>query len=299
MTVLPGEDGLRLDAVLARLLPGTGLRGRRRLCGSAQALVNGRPQKAAFKVRAGDEIALADEAVPAFGAVSGGCGASLILRTEHMAFLNKPAGLHCAALAGKNEASLEAMLPALLPDDPAACLLNRLDLPTSGIVAAALDEEGKALYRSAQLAGKTEKRYLAVLEGTLLRPMEARLAICQDGRRRVRVLFEESGDPARRTHFVPLCSLDGAGGLYKGRLTIAGCVIYRGARHQIRAHAAALGFPLLGDTLYGGPPLPDRQQFFLHHGALIMPHSRVAADPPEGFPLPQELRGLVLQWLRK
>ena len=72
-------------------------------------------------------------------------------------------------------------------------------------------------------------------------------------------------------------------------LTLAGCTIHRGARHQIRAHAAALGHALWLDGLYASS-LPQSSEdgqgyFFLHHGALHLPEARWLLPPdwlPEG-----------------
>ena len=139
--VAPEEDGLRLDHVLARLVPGMGLRGRRRLCAEGRVLVNGRPEREARKVRPGDALALREDDGAA--AESGGT-ARVVLRGEHLAALHKPSGMHSEALAGKTDDSLQTRLSGLLPGcAQAPRLLNRLDFATSGLVLAALDGEGR------------------------------------------------------------------------------------------------------------------------------------------------------------
>ncbi len=296
MRILPQEDGLRLDAALLRLLPDLGLRARRRICGNGLALVNGRPQKAAYKVRTDDDIEVSPLAADPAPTGGGNTGAHVLCRNGHLAFLYKPSGMHCASLAGNTGITLESLLPDLLPGSPS--LMNRLDLPTSGIVIAALDAQGKEFCRKVQLAGQAEKRYLAVLEGNLTQRLETQRAITQDSRRRVRVLHGDDPDPLRRTVLVPLASLDSAHfapNREPSPLTLAGCMIYRGARHQIRAHAAALGFPLFGDVLYGGTPAEGEPPFYLHHGAAILPGFRTAVPPP--FPLPQDMLRIAMQWL--
>ena len=51
---------------------------------------------------------------------------------------------------------------------------------------------------------------------------------------------------------------------------LIGCRIRKGARHQIRAHLAAAGHPLAGDSLYGAE-LPCPSGFLLHHGRVSFP----------------------------
>lgn len=84
-------------------------------------------------------------------------------------------------------------------------------------------------------------------------------------------------------------------------LTLAGCRIRRGARHQIRAHAAELGYALFGDSLYGPEDEknifgPD-EAFFLHHGAMTLPGAFCALLPT--WALPESLRRQAQAWLDK
>ncbi|MBP3730609.1 MAG: hypothetical protein J6I40_03965 [Mailhella sp.] len=301
------EEGRRLDAALTALLPDMGLRGRRRLCEQGLALVNGKPAQPAYKVRSGQRIEIASKTEKATSSQmrtdlkTAPCGqineeihgrqnddaayddARLLQRSAHLALLYKPSGMHTAHLAGISNCSLEKRLKELIPDVPQINLLNRLDQFTSGIVAAALDDEGTEFYHTVQSNGYLEKRYLAILEGRLRRPVLACGRILQDNRRRVRVLQESDQDFHRHTFFFPIAELDAVrcaallsrAGCRESEVTcprdgatLAGCVICRGARHQIRAHAAALGHPLLGDAKYGAKSLTET--FFLHHARLLL-----------------------------
>ena len=313
--------GSRLDRALAALTA-EGLRGRRRRIAEGGVLVNGRPcHAAARRLQPGDVLALAEPpGVPASPPES---AARLVGRQGEFCLLVKAAGLPCAALAGKAGDSLEGRLaglcaPVLLPGER-PLLLQRLDTGTSGLVCAALTPVAADAFRAAEAAGDCEKRYLAVLEGALESPVTARRALDTRGRRTSRVL-EADGEPLRWTEFLPLhiwrgeaCARLGAhlaegaeggeGGHPDGArspraLTLAGCRIRRGARHQIRAHAAALGHPLLGDARYGATV---GERFFLHHGFLAWPGGACAVPPPwpwleERLPPAGLLR--VRGWLR-
>lgn len=337
LTVEAGENDARLDRVLGRLLPDMGLRGRRRLCELGLALVNGRAAAPARKMREGDIVELRDEACSesAAGAVPTGpdCpgtpdelrenapedrlfpedAARLIVRTAHLAALCKPASMHTESLAGKPGTSLQALLPALLGGRKDARLLNRLDCPTSGLTLAALDEEGERTYRDAQEEGRTEKRYLALLEGALGRDMLADQKLILKNRSRVLVELAPHPDRRRHTRVHPLAVLDAAllarslgltahgwTGTPPETVTLAGCTILKGARHQIRAHCSALGHPLLGDRRYGAAFRPGddgNEAFFLHHARFLMPSFDALALPVWLDALGKDAARAAVRWL--
>lgn len=312
ITVLPEEADLRLDRVLGRLLPDMGLRGRRRLCELGLALVNGHPAKESRKLREGDVISVTDGAEPS--GAEGNAPESrptasneaaplfpedkprLIRHGKNFAFLHKPAAMHTESLSGKPGDSLQSMLPQFLGQLPGrARLLNRLDYPTSGLVTVALTEAGVNDYQEFQDAGQTEKRYLALLEGEMEHGMLANQKLILKNRERVLVELARHPDPRRHTVVDPLAILELAPLLRRLGLdrlnwqgtppryvTLAGCTILKGARHQIRAHCSALGFPLLGDRRYGArfhPAEQDGETFFLHHACLLLPGIEVNVIP--------------------
>lgn len=266
-----------------------------------------------------------------------GHGEPCYLGTQNdLCFFFKPAGLHTAALVGGTAPSLEAMLPQLLPQDmaqhvaqccasgPAGAsstagpasgaypqLLQRLDHGTSGLVCAALNAEAASAFRRAEAAGRCEKRYVALLAGRLEEDFTVRLALRTNKRSKSRVLDCDTGR-SRWTEFLPLYYFDGPelnlpalgedSQFHRVGLTLAACRIHRGARHQIRAHAASFGHPLWNDPLYGnasidaGTDPSASPAFFLHHGCLTFAGATCVVPPPWSF-LPDLAARRAMEWL--
>ncbi|MDL2316886.1 RNA pseudouridine synthase, partial [Desulfovibrio sp. OttesenSCG-928-A18] len=287
---------MRLDAALALALPELGLRARRRLWDWCLIKVNGRPCARGYMAGPGDEVRV--EAMPPCGGgvmnVEPGSGPAadeapvpLAANAAYAAFF-KPAGLHSARMAASPHASLEEALERHWSALRArhgwraerAVLLTRLDACTSGIVLAALDEDAAVSFRTMEAAGEVRKRYLGLVRGRLHEALLLTSALGTDGGRVTRLLEREDPDPARHTLVRPLrFAPPGAlAGVHEVGTVVLAC-IGRGARHQIRAHLAAAGHPLLGDALYGG----GEGGFFLHSAELVMPGFMVRCLPSWSF----------------
>lgn len=178
---------------------------------------------------------------------------------------------------------------------PDACIgsPHRLDKDTSGAIIFALDRPGYIALTGQFAAAKPHKEYLAVLDGT----PDFDEILCDrpigddpDHKGRGRIVPTEQGGKIARTHFRILeRGADWA---------LAQALPHTGRPHQIRIHAASLGFPLAGDRDYN--PQPERlglRRQALHAAAI-------AAEHPDGglfrveAPLAEDLR-LALEALRQ
>ncbi len=296
----PEQDGQRLDHALALLLPGMGLRGRKRRIENGTVLVNGRYGTAAQRLRLGDRLELLPAEDKTNNLYIQDDPARLLAHHNGYYFLYKPAALHSSSLAGGNGTSLESRLPQLFPTARSLpVLLQRLDYGTSGIICAAADMAAVKAFRASEAEGCCEKRYLAILEGRLREPALVQNAL-DTARRKRSVVLSSTAAPFRWTYFWPLHFWT-AGELphnfSSNGVTLAACRIHRGARHQIRAHAAHLGHPLAGDAYYGAVCDPSgSSRFYLHHGAIYFPGASCFVLPPWNFLSPL-VRSLSATWL--
>ncbi|GFM36949.1 hypothetical protein DSM19430T_16330 [Desulfovibrio psychrotolerans] len=222
----------------------------------------------------------------------------------------KPGCMHSARIAGsapdvpaafQAAPSLEDLLPQLFPDKGAEntpMLVNRLDYLTSGMVIVAFGNERLETFRRMENEGLVEKLYLAVVHGTVSAPLHLAQGLDMARRRQTRVLEQESDDPLRHTGVLPVrpvtplsqvqpeaaCPQDGRVNT-PADCTLVLASIRKGARHQIRAHLAHAGFPIVGDPLYGVPaPQPghctrngtaDGEQTPSHSSILYLHHHHI------------------------
>ena len=265
VVVEAGQAGWRLDRAVAGLWPGTGLRERRRRIEAGLVTVNGRLRGAAYKVRPGEVLTAV--VVPAAPALFRPSDIPVLHAGPVFGAVGKPGGLHSASLGPAGGESLEALLGALFPGR-SAWLLSRLDRLTSGIVPVTFAAEGVGRWRALEDAGAVAKSYLAVVHGRLDGALSLAWELDVADRAVTRVLGRDSADPLRRTHVTPVRE---AGGL-----TLVCCRIAKGARHQIRAHLAASGHPLVGDPVYGRGEGP---RLHLHCAGVASPVLDVRDDP--------------------
>ncbi len=158
----------------------------------------------------------------------------ILYEDDDLVVAEKPAGMPCHRSGSHIGDTLEDCIPAR----PLRAV-GRLDKDTSGLIVLA-----KHQLAAARLHGAIRKTYLAVVGGDLpLGDGAIELPLVREAPYEPRQIVDPAGSPARTVYRV----------VWAGEgVSAALCRLPTGRMHQIRAHFAAIGHPLLGDTLYGG-----------------------------------------------
>lgn len=178
-------------------------------------------------------------------AAPGGCDGLVITHDPYFLAANKPAGILVHG-DGTGAATLTDQVAAWLlarGSEARPQALQRLDVPTTGLVLFSLNKATQPAFDALVAGHDLRKRYLAVVQGRFpgARTINAPIGRDRHDARRMRV--SRTGKPAR-TRVEVLARRAGCSLLLVELET--------GRRHQIRVHLASLGFPLVGDELYGG-----------------------------------------------
>ena len=181
--------------------------------------------------------------------------------------LNKPSGLPVQT-RGNRGRTLDHLLWAFAKSNgKRPHLVHRLDAGTSGVIIAARTKPAAVALSEAFASRAVTKTYLAVVHG---RPSgesgrcEGR--IVKDGRK-VSVTHKPGIGDEAHTDWVLLPPSTGS---HSVLITVP----YTGRMHQIRAHLAAMGCPIVGDLLYGSAANEgqDSPRLMLHAWQLKLPH---------------------------
>ena len=212
----------------------------------------------------------------------------VLFEDEHLLVVNKPAGWNTHAPAPHAGEGIYDWLRHREPRWAELAILHRLDKETSGVLVF-----GKTPQANKSLADQFEqrrvvKRYLLVSDRSApSSDLVVRSNIARDGERYQSMATGGAGEPAE-TRF-KLRARNPADGTWEIQAEP-----HTGRTHQIRVHAAANAFPILGDTLYGGTPAT---RVFLHAQELIITHP--ASGEPMTFRAPADFQAdtrLALRW---
>jgi 23S rRNA pseudouridine1911/1915/1917 synthase len=186
---------------------------------------------------------------------------------EHLAVVDKPAGLVVHPAPGHRGETLVSVLADLLGggEEGRPGIVHRLDKDTSGLMIVARGDEAHRRLSDAIRRRDVARTYLALIEG---RPrsrsgtIDAPLG--RDHRAPEKRSVRGRGAREARTHFDVLEALP-ADTLVEARLET-------GRTHQIRAHFAAIGHPIAGDPRYGHAGRHGLDRQFLHSARLGFEH---------------------------
>jgi 23S rRNA pseudouridine1911/1915/1917 synthase len=255
---------------------------------SGLVLVDGRRRAASHLVRPGSEIVIAAAPAPGEAAglldgptrfVDGTSPFALRILAERgdIIAVDKPAGVHCER--GRSRPTLVDLLEARYEHiagigdrESEGGLAHRLDRDTSGVLLAARSREAWLDLRRAFRRRRALKHYLALVSGRMRSTMKIDAPLARRTRRMVAASASEKSIEAS-TAAEPLEAGDD--------WTLVLATMSTGAMHQIRAHLALAGHPLIGDALYDGPRLPGcPRDGHLLHALRVRIDGRIDATAP-------------------
>jgi 23S rRNA pseudouridine1911/1915/1917 synthase len=300
LELTPDLAGLRFDQALARALPQYS---RARLQGwieAGEVEVDGRKLRGKDKVLGGERVRIHAwlEADPQVKAEA--LPLEVLFKDRALIVINKAAGLVVHPGAGNARHTLQNALLALDPKlavVPRAGIVHRLDKDTSGLLVVARTPESHTALVAALANREISRHYLAVCTGVMTAGGTVAEPIGRHRSLRTRMAVRADGRPAV-THYRVIQRFRGH--------TLVRAELETGRTHQIRVHLAHIGFPVVGDPLYGGrrrlpagstPNLVAELNGFrrqaLHAAHLALAHPTTGREVEWEAPLPADMTSLL------
>lgn len=285
ITIVPDEDGVRLDRWFKRHFPQLTHGQVEKLLRTGQVRVDGKRVKANARLLAGQLVRVPPMVdAPLKPVVSAGKDKTIkqwvLFEDADVLILNKPPGLAVQGGTGQRQ-HLDAMLENWRDKNgERPKLVHRLDKDTSGVLLLAKSVFAATSLAASFRARETRKVYWAVTLGTP-RPIEGRidLPLKKVG---TKMVGAEATDEEARDAATLYRVLEPAG----KQAALVALWPLTGRTHQLRVHLQAIGTPILGDPVYLPAARVDGSVaaqwpedalyngLHLHARRLIIPHPR-------------------------
>jgi 23S rRNA pseudouridine1911/1915/1917 synthase len=291
------DAGRRLDLYLASRLPDLSRTRIQELIAEGRVRVGERLARRAQRVMAGDVVDIEVFPRPPLRAAPEEIPLDVLYEDEDVIIVNKPAGMVVHAGAGATRGTLvNALLHHFGPLSTVGGnlrpgIVHRLDRGTSGAMVVARNDAAHRALAEQFRSRAVRKTYIALVQGRVARDSGTiERPISRDPQRRTRMTARLGHGRSAQTNWRVLLRL--------GNFTIVEAEPRTGRTHQIRAHFAAAGHPLIGDVLYGaarqvragGVLLKPLGRVFLHAARLSFAHPRTGAAIEARAPLDPGLR---------
>jgi 23S rRNA pseudouridine1911/1915/1917 synthase len=291
------DTGKRLDKFLNERIEDLGRHQAAELCASGHVRIDGKRAKKSALVTAGATVRV-ELGEPEFLAAEPDLPLAVRLERPELVVVDKPAGMPSAPLKNGERGTLCGALLGRYPEmqglgyrarEPG--IVHRLDIQTSGLVLAARTREAFTLLTRALELEAIHKRYFALVLAGLPEAGEISRALAPDPSHPERVRVLEPGDLSgyarqKTTRYRVVREARG--------YALLEVEVGSAFRHQIRAHLASLGHPILGDAVYGGQHVPELgARHALHASQITWAGDGTLAGFTVFEPLPAELARLL------
>ena len=296
-TLPEGTRPRRADKALALAFPEHSRTALQRAFDAGLVKFHGEAIKRDITVAGGDTLVFALPEVVAAELRAVDIPLDVIFEDKHMLALNKASGMlvHPGAATGE-----DTLVHALLSycagglsgiggvERPG--IVHRLDKETTGVIVVAKSDQAHRALADQFATRALKKEYLALVAGVpQLLSGDIDRAIARHPTHRHRMTVGEGGKPAK-TSWERVEAYGDIAALLR-------CQIFTGRTHQIRVHLKSLGFPILGDPLYGWKPdtrlarQPARVMLHAEHLVLTHPISGKVLDLRA--PLPADFLAMI------
>lgn len=289
------ESFARADVFLSENLTGYTRSAVKKLFSGGYVSINGKSAKPSQAVSAGDVVKATLPDAEEYSAKPENIPLDIIYEDGDVAVVNKPQGMTVHAGNGNTEGtlvnallyrldSLSGINGVLRPG-----IVHRIDKDTSGLLVVAKNDKAH-LSLSKQIEEKTCRRtYLALLEGVVKRDggtVTTYIGRDPSDRIKMAVVSPEKGKLAITDYTVLK--------RYKENFTLCRFDLHTGRTHQIRVHARHLGYPVVGDPVYG----IKKQRFslngqLLHAWRLQFTHPATGEEMCFEAPLPDYFKSVL------
>lgn len=289
--------GERLDKAIVTAVPELTRTQVQRLIKEQQITVDGETVKPNLKLVGGEAVRIVLPDIAETEIVAENIPLDIRYEDQDMIIINKPAGMVVHPSLGHESGTLVNAILYHCPDlegvggERRPGIVHRLDMDTSGLIVVAKNDQALQ-HLQAQFKERTvDKIYLALVDGQV-NPPEALIdaPIGRDPRQRKKMAvipmhYSAKSRPAQ-TYYQTKISFDDH--------TLLQCTLYTGRTHQIRVHLHYIGYPIVGDTVYGRRKHSLRlNRQFLHAEQLTL--KRPNNDQPITCTaeLPSELQSIL------
>lgn len=301
---IPAEyAGFRLDQALAALLP---MHSRSRLQAwikQKQVLIDGSAAwRAKDKLQGGEHLMITATAEENTTWSAQAMDLAIIAEDDAILVINKPIGVVVHPAAGNYQGTLaNALLHhyPFLTQVPRVGIVHRLDKDTSGLLVVAKTLAAHTALVEQLQKHEVQREYYAIVNSVLISGATVNLPIGRHPTQRQKMAVVNVGGKSAVTHYRVIERFQSH--------TLIKVLLETGRTHQIRVHMSHVGYPLVGDSLYGDrAKLPPKaspgliqaiRQFkhqALHAKKLSFIHPDTKALVTFEAPLPQDMQNLIL-----